>query len=131
MNLLTPKSQADLDLAAKDARVLQCAEATHHLAAVMRNAHAWLWDLPTDRLLALLNADVAVTLATFAQNTALGVAANAALDAVASPEFPNRAPVTIGRDDIQFVDGQFVYVPPPPSPDPEPEHEAEPQPDPA
>lgn len=116
MNLLTQKTPLELDLAAKDARVLQCAEATHHLAATLRNSHAWLWELPTDRLLAILNADVPLTLATFAQNTALGQAANAALDAVNLPEFPARAPVTIGRADIIFGAGAFALVPPPPDP---------------
>ena len=113
MNLITPKTPLEADLAAKDVRVLQCAEATHHLAAVMRNAHEWLWKLPTARLLAILNADVAVTLATFAQNTALGLAANAALDALNLTDFPTRAPVEIGRSDITFDGTAFVFVPPP------------------
>ena len=113
MNLLTPKTPLEADLAAKDVRVLQCAEATHHLAAIMRNAHEWLWKLPTDRLLAILNADVAVTLATFSQNTALGLAANAALDALNLPDFPTRAPVEIGRSDITFDGTAFVFVAPP------------------
>ena len=113
MSLITPKTPLEADLAAKDVRVLQCAEATHHLAAVMRNAHEWLWKLPTARLLAILNADVAVTLATFAQNTALGLAANAALDALNLTDFPTRAPVEIGRSDITFDGTAFVFVPPP------------------
>jgi hypothetical protein len=112
MSLLTAKTLLETDLAAKDARVLQCAEATHHLAAVMRNAHAWLWGLPTARLLAILNADVAVTLATFGQNTAIGLAANAALDALNLPEFPTRAPVEMGRSDIAFNGSAFVLAPP-------------------
>ena len=116
MNLLTAKTVLETDLAAKDARVLQCAEATHHLAAVMRNAHAWLWGLPTARLLAILNADVAVTLATFGQNTALGMAANAALDALDLPEFPTRAPVEMGRAGITFDGKAFVLAPPPKPP---------------
>lgn len=121
MSLLTPKTALETDLAAKDARVLQCAEAAHHLAAVMRNAHAWLWQLPADRLLAILNADVAVTLATFSQNTALGLAANTALDALSLPDFPTRAPVEMGRADITFEGGVFVLIPPP-----DPESPAEP-----
>ena len=119
MNLLTTKTQIELDLAAKDARVLQCAEAAHHLAAIMRNAHEWLWRLPTDRLLAILNADVEVTLATFSQNTALGLAANAALNALSLPEFPNRAPVEVGRADITFDGTAFVLLPPSEAPVPE------------
>lgn len=124
MNLLTQKTPLDLDLSAKDARVLQCAEAAHHLAATLCNSHAWLWRLPTERLLAVLNADVAVTLATFAQNTALGLAANAALDAVSLPDFPARAPVEMGRSDLTFDGSTFALVPteqpePPADPDPE------------
>ena len=115
MNLITPKTPLEADLAAKDVRVLQCAEATHHLAAIMRNAHEWLWRLPTDRLLAILNADVAVTLATFAANTALGTAVNASLDALKLPQFPTRAPVEPGRPDITFDGTAFVLVPPPKS----------------
>jgi hypothetical protein len=120
MNLITPKTPLEADLSAKDARVLQCAEATHNLAAIMRNAHEWLWKLPTVRLLAILNADVAVTLATFAQNTALGLAANAALDALSLPDFPTRAPVEVGRSDITFDGTAFVFVPPVPEPPAEP-----------
>lgn len=126
MNLLTPKTPLENDLAAKDARVMECAEAAHHLAATLRNAHAWLWGLPTDRLLAVLNADMAVTLATFAQNTALGLAANAALDAMDLPQFPTRAPVEIGRTDITFDGTAFVLLPPPPEPTQEPEPVQEP-----
>jgi hypothetical protein len=118
MPLITTKTQIELDLAAKDARVLQCAEAAHHLAAIMRNAHEWLWRLPNDRLLAILNADVEVTLATFSQNTALGLAANAALNALSLPEFPNRAPVEVGRADITFDGTAFVLLPPPEDPIP-------------
>jgi hypothetical protein len=116
MNLLTPKTPLEADLAAKEVRVLQCAEATHNLTAVMRNAHEWLWKLPTARLLAILNADVPVTLATFSQNTALGQAANAALDAVNLPELPTRAPVEMGRADIAFNGTAFVLLPPPTEP---------------
>jgi len=112
MPIITKKTQLQSDLAAKDAQVLQCAEAAHNLAAVMRNAHRWLWDLPDDRLLAILNADAAVTSDTFAQNTALGLAVNAALDALDMPEFPGRAPVTQGRSDLSVVKGRFVIVPP-------------------
>ena len=118
MSLLTTKTPLETDLAAKDARVLQCAEATHHLAAVMRNSHAWLWALPTDRLLAVLNADLAVTAATFAQNTAIGLTVNAALEALNLPQFPARAPVETGRSDITFDGKAFVLVPPEPPPAP-------------
>lgn len=124
MKLLTPKSTLETDLAEKDALVRQCAEAVNHLAAVMSNAHAWLWSLPTDRLLALLNADVSVTLATFSQNTALGLAANAALGALSLPEFPTRAPVEPGRADIVFDGTQFALVEQQPDPQSAPDPES-------
>lgn len=118
MTLLTPRTQLDLDLADKDASVIRCAEAAHHLAAVLRNENARFWSVPTDRLLAVLNHDVAVTLATFAANTEAGTAVNAILDQLADPRFPTRAPTEPGRSDIVFQDDAFVFVPPPP---PEPE----------
>ena len=112
MNLLTPKTTLQADLAAKDLRVLECAEATHNLAAVMRNAHEWLWTLPNERLLAVLNDDVARTLDTFAQNTALGTAANTALDALDLPQFKGRSPVVLGRADVSFDGTAFFIVEP-------------------
>lgn len=107
-SIIAQKTVLQLDLAAKDSRISDVAEAANNLASVMRNAHAWLWGLPTDRLLSMLNADVEATLATFAQNTALGLATNAALDAAnilgddGDPKFAQRAPVSCGRADISF-----------------------------
>ena len=115
MNLLTQKTPLELDLAAKDAHIRHCAEAAHNQAAKLRDAHAWLWELPTERLLALLNADVPKTLATFAANTALGTIVNASLDAAGLPEFATRAPVETGRADITFNGTAFALVPLPPT----------------
>lgn len=109
MNLIKPKSQTETDLAAKDESILSVVEAAHNLAAKLSNAHRAFWALPDDRLLAVLNADVQRTLATFAANTGLGEAVNAALDAVGLPQFAARAPVTMGRADITF-DGQAFAV---------------------
>lgn len=113
MKLFTPKTQLQLDAEADAAAVLEIAEAANNLAVKMRNAHTAYWNRPTDRLLAALNADVQVTLARFAGNTALGEAVNAALDAVALPQFATRAPVTVGRADIAFDEaaGRFVVLP--------------------
>ena len=122
MPLLTPKTELEKDLAAKDESVLRAAEATNHLAAILKNENELFWSLPTDRLLAVLNHDVPTTLATFAANTATGNALNATLDQLALPQFPNRAPVTAGRNDIVFNGTAFEYVAPPaPEPEPEPE----------
>jgi len=113
MSIIRQLTQAEADLAAKEALVLQAGEATHHLAAVLASTNARFWQLPTDRLLAVLNADIPATLATFAANTALGVQVNASLDALAVPQFSHRAPVEPGRSDIVFDGAAFVLVAPP------------------
>lgn len=126
MSIIRQLTEAEADLAAKEQLVLQAGEATHHLASVLASTNRGFWSLPTDRLLAVLNADVAATIATFQANTTLGAAVNASLDALAVPRFAARAPVEPGRTDIVFNGSAFVYVAPPePEPEPEPEPPAE------
>jgi len=121
MSLITQKSQLEQDLAEKDAGVLRAATALHHAATVLKGENDRFWAIPTDRLLAVLNADLALTSATFAANTQAGSAINALLDAVASPDLSRRAPLEMGRTDIIFDGTAFVYVAPPePEPEPEP-----------
>lgn len=109
------------DLDAKDALILQAAEATHHLASVLATTNERFWSFPTDRLLAVLNADVDATLETFELNSELAAAVNASLDALALPQFSRRAPTTARRDDISFNGIEFTYDAPP-----DPEHEPTP-----
>jgi hypothetical protein len=123
MPIIRQLTQAEADLAAKEALVLQAGEATHHLASTLATTNAQFWSLPTDRLLAVLNADIPATLATFAANTALGLQVNASLDALAVPRFASRAPVAAGRSDIVFDGTAFVLVIPP-----EPTLELDPEP---
>ena len=125
MSLITQKTQLEADLAEKDAGVLRAATALHHAATVLAGENDRFWSVPTDRLLAVLNADLALTIATFQANTQAGTAINALLDAVASPELPRRAPTEPGRGDIVFDGTAFVYVAPP---EPEPTPEAPPEP---
>lgn len=108
-----PTTQLEADLLAKDALVIRAAEATHYLASVLGSVHQAFWSQPTDRLLAVLNADIPATLATFAANTALGTACNNSLDAIDLPQFATRAPLEAGRADIIYDGTQFVYVAPP------------------
>jgi len=117
MQLIRPTT--DLDV--KDALILQVAEATHHLASVLATTNEQFWSFPTDRLLAVLNADVPATLATFQANSALAATVNSSLDALNLPQFSRRAPTEQGRSDIEFDGAFFVQVTPP-----EPEIEAEP-----
>jgi hypothetical protein len=112
MSLLTPKTQLESDLAEKDDSVIRCAEAAHHFACVLSNENARFWAIPTERLLAVLNNDVAITLATFQANTTAGMAVNAILDALNDSRFPTRAPIDTGRADIVFNGTEFALVPP-------------------
>jgi len=105
------------DLDVKDALILQAAEATHHLASVLATTNERFWSFPTERLLAVLNADVEATLATFEVNSILAAAVNASLNALNLPQFPRRAPTEQGRDDISFNGIEFTYDAPEPSPD--------------
>lgn len=118
-----PTTILEADLAAKDSLVMQAAEATHHLASVLKSVHERFWNLSPERLIAVLNADVAGTLQTFAHNSAIGVACNASLDALDLSQFSTRAPLAMGLEGIAFDEqsGQFTYTAPPePVPEPEP-----------
>lgn len=113
MQLIRPTT----DLDAKDALILLAAEATHNLASVLAATNEQFWSFPTDRLVAVLNADVDATLATFEANSVLAAAVNASLDALSLPQFPRRAPTEQGRSDISFNGIEFQYIAPP---EPEP-----------
>lgn len=114
MQLIRPSTDIDV----KDSLILQVAEATHHLASVLATTNARFWSFPTDRLLAVLNADVPATLATFAANSALAATVNASLDALNLPQFSRRAPTEQGRDDITFNGIEFAYDATEPKPQP-------------
>jgi hypothetical protein len=113
MSLIPATSDLDRDLADLTADILAGAAALHHAAATLHARHARFWSVPTDRLLAVLNADIARTLAVFQANTAMATAINAQLDALALPEFATRAPTTVGREDIVYDPqlGRFIAVP--------------------
>lgn len=112
MSIIRQLTETESDLAQKEQLILRVGEATHHLASVLSVTNAAFWAVPTERLLAVLNADVPTTLATFQANTLLGTQVNASLDALASPMFTARAPLAPGRSDIIFDGKQFVYVEP-------------------
>ena len=121
MPLIKPLTEFEQDLATKNLLILQVAEATHHLAVMLKQTNDQFWSLSTDRLLAVLNADVQSTLDTFAANTSIGQSVNDSLDAVGLPQYSTRAPLLMGRQDIKLDDGgSFVLVPEKPIIDPEP-----------
>lgn len=110
MPIIPQRTQLESDLLNKEKLVIRAAEAAHNLASVLQSCNDAFWSLPTDRLLAILNADVAATLETFAHNTALGLACNATLNAVGLAQFSVRAPVEPKRKDIIFDGISFVCV---------------------
>jgi CRP-like cAMP-binding protein len=110
--LTTPKTQIEADIAEKDAGILRAATALHYAATVIATENDRFWSIPTDRLLAVLNENVALTISTFAANTQAATAINALLDAVAMPELSRRAPTEPARADIVFDGTSFVLVPP-------------------
>lgn len=113
MAIIRQLTQFESDLASKNSVVLQVAEATHHLASTLDAASNQFWGLPVDRLLAVLNHDIPVTLETLSTNSALGTAVNASLNALNLPQFSKRAPTEIGNPDIVFNGEAFIYVEPP------------------
>jgi hypothetical protein len=111
MSLIKLLTESEADLAAKDQLVIAVGEATHHLAVTLSAASERFWSLPTNRLLAVLNADVLSSAATLTANADLSEAVNASLNALGSDRFPTRAPL-IGRSDITFDGTSFVLIPP-------------------
>jgi len=121
MSLLTEKSQLQIDIEEQENSVVRVAQAVEYVAKLITQENAKFWGKSPERIEAVLNADVAKTLATFAQNTAVGTAINAILDGLEMPSLANRAPVAPGRE-ITF-DGTAFSVVVPPAPDPEPQPE--------
>lgn len=112
MSLITPQSQLSKDLADFDADVLSIGEAFNHAAAIMRNRHARFWSMPKERILAVLNHDVPLSIARFEANTIRGAQINATLDELALPQFSNRVPVARGNPFIEFDGAMFVDTTP-------------------
>jgi hypothetical protein len=118
MSILPELSPLQKDIEFKNSLIVSVGEAVNHLAAMMQRANQQFWGIETTRLLAILNEDVPVTLATFAANTELAGAVNAQLDGLDLQQFTFRAPMTKGREDIVFDGTEFVYVSPVIVPDP-------------
>jgi hypothetical protein len=110
--LLSTKTQLQKDTALFDKLILDGLEATHHAATVRSECYRQLWDLPPERVLALLNSNIDRSLAVLQANTAQGIADNTSLDLQPITELPNRAPITMPPG-YAFEDGEFVFVPQP------------------
>lgn len=99
-------------------RKLRIAEAVNHLIIIQSSVNTEFWGMPTNDILAELNADINETLTLFAGNTTLSVALNATQDTLnvidhkGNQVFTARAPITTGRSDIAFDGSAFVLIPP-------------------
>ena len=102
------------------ARNLGVAEALNHLIVKLTNAYKEYWSRADEELLAELNADVNQTFALFESNFNLATSLNASMDAMGvadekgNPVYTARVPITRGREDIGFENGEFFIIPPPP-----------------
>ena len=111
MSIIRQLTQLESDLQKKDSMVLQAAYAVDQVARTLSETHQTLSQLPTERLLALLNYDVASTLATLEANNTIGAAVNASLDELNYPLFTTRAPIDVGFPDITFDGNSFITSP--------------------
>lgn len=118
MAIIGKLSEAEKDLLSFDRLIKQAAAAAHYAVIVDAAAYEECWSLPIERLLPMLNHNVARTLAVFAARRELCLALNASLDALDDEDFPRRAEILPGRTDIAFDGKQFIHVPPVDSEDP-------------
>jgi len=112
MSIIRQLTQLESDQAWLDSLILRKAEAMHHFAAVSAAVNAEFWALEDDRLLTLLNSDIARSMAILENDAAVNAPINAGLELIGLPQFTSRAPVAKGRDDIGFADGAFFVIPP-------------------
>lgn len=107
------KSQEDIDLEMVDKGMIGVAVKLTFVVLELRSIYDKFWGLPDDRLLAVMNKIGPQKLSQiFAQNTALGEAVNASLDAINLENFKLRAPVVPKREDVVFDinTGKFVIA---------------------
>jgi hypothetical protein len=107
MPLFTERTQLENDLAFKDSLILRALEAANHSALTLRQCYDQFYELPTERLCAVINHSIPATLEMFSGNTAFGQAVHTALD---SAEFGTvRATVELPSN-ITFDGNQFVVA---------------------
>lgn len=103
-------SQIEKDLAEVQRSVDAASYSVENLARALNRAHASVWQLPDDRLAALLNhLGPAQVQSIFAAHQAIATAANAALDA--SNRSGVRAYASAGRETTVDDNGKISIVP--------------------
>lgn len=114
----TPQpTQAERDRQELYASVRQSAQDLAQAASRAKQAHERFWAKSPERILAVLNHDVAYSLEVFAKTTATAEALNPLL-AGFGPRFPVRVPAERGRLEIVFnaETNKFELVEPAPEP---------------
>ena len=118
---ITDQDQLAKDILALDKGIVRVGEALNHAAAVLTREHQAIWRLPDDRLLAVLNANVARTIAISQAKDKAAMEVNSLLNTLNIARFTNRAPIGIGRADVKPPTQEnpvFTIVPLAPDPAP-------------
>ena len=116
VKLVPEKTQLEQDQELLDQGIARTAQALHYTATVLKSQHDVIWRLPDARLLALLNANVPRTIALSQAKDKAATEVNTLLNLLNIAKLTTRAPVGLGRDDVQFDEQKklFVIVPKPP-----------------
>lgn len=116
-DLLTDKTQLQSDLDDINDAVLRSAQALNYAAGIITESNRQYWNIPLDRLIPAMNANVAATIAKLESNSLLAEAINSQL-ASFDPKygFNNRIPTERGNPYVVFdmETMQFVDTTPPP-----------------
>lgn len=107
--IVTEKSQFEQDLERKNMLVRQSAFSTMRLLKELNDNNSKFWQLPTDRLLAVLNYDVQASLDTIALNTQL-IDGLTAILTVLGGDFLRYNGASTTRDDIVFNETEFIHA---------------------
>jgi hypothetical protein len=108
MSIFIESTQLQDNLAKRELSLIQTLQISHAVASQMQTVKSALWTLPDDQLLAVLNADAPTALSTQALLDDLAFAINTLLDAAVEDRpglagnFPYRAPMGMGRDDVEY-----------------------------
>lgn len=125
MSLLQTPTTLAHDLDKVDDSVIAVAQAFNYAAQIAAQAHSDLWRLPMDRLLAVLNDNVALTALRFQTNETLALTVNPILDSLKDHPvgslFTARIPAERGNPYVVFDEttGKFIDTTPAPEPLPE------------
>ena len=97
---------------AREALVLQVAEAVNHLAATLVSVNKQFYSVDSEILVDDLNANLTSSLELMSANAALGTVINDHLDTLALDKYSKRVPLIISDPTISFDGSQFVYTEP-------------------